>query len=144
MPDKEAKTFINPPLKKRGIFYLFRLLCILILILCGPQLIAQARLKVVDAKLNFGMVKRGTLITNKYVIKNTGAAPLIIQAVDISCSCTTASFPNQPLMPGKSDTIFVMFNTATVYGRQDREVFVRSNNADGPVKLRYKGIVLNR
>ena len=105
---------------------------------------AQPRIKVTEAKKNFGFVKRGTLVKNEYEIINAGNQPLIITDAEVSCSCTTVDFPKQPVLPGQKVIVVVSFNTATVYGRQDRVVLIGSNDPKGPVKLRYKGNVSNK
>jgi hypothetical protein len=47
----------------------------------------------------------------------------------------------QPIMPGQSGTVTLIFNTATVYGRQDRVAEIISNVPGEPVRLRYKANV---
>jgi hypothetical protein len=107
-------------------------------------MLSQARLEVKDAKKNFGFVKRGEVIKNEYEINNTGNEPLLIHDAEISCSCTTVDFPKQPILPGQKVIVTVIFNTTTVYGRQDREVYLNSNDPKSPAKLRYKGVVTNK
>ena len=97
-----------------------------------------------EAKKNFGFVKRGEIIKNDYEICNTGTSPLIITDTEISCSCTTVDFPKQPILPGQKSKITLIFNTTTVYGRQDRIVYLNSNDPKSPHKLRYKGTVSAR
>ena len=105
---------------------------------------AQPKLKVLDPKKNFGFVKKGEVVRVNYEVSNVGTTPLLITAIDIECSCTTAEFDKQPVLPGKTTTVTVIFNTQTVYDRQDRTVLIQSNDKDGPHKLRYKGVVLNK
>lgn len=106
--------------------------------------LGQAKLVISDAKKNFGFVKRGEIIRNDYEIKNAGNEPLLIKDVEIACSCTRVEFSKQPILPGEKTTVVVIFNTTTVYGRQDREVYLLSNDPKGPSKLRYKGVVMNK
>jgi len=126
-----------------GIFCFKNILAALLLVACSMGF-AQPRIKVTEAKKNFGFVKRGTLVKNEYEIVNAGDQPLIITDAEVSCSCTTVDFPKQPVLPGQKVMVVVSFNTATVYGRQDRVVLVGSNDPKGPVKLRYKGNVSNK
>lgn len=134
-------TSKNPPLTERGIFYLWLLVFVFAAILEG---FSQPRLEVKDAKRNFGFASRGEVLINKYVISNKGNAPLVISNAEVACSCTRVEFSKKPVLPGGSDTITVSFNTASVYGRQDRTVQVFSNDPAGPATLRFKAIVKNK
>jgi len=87
-------------------------------------------------------VKKGELVKIVYDISNDGNQPLLISDVEISCSCTTVDFPKQPILPNKKEKITVSFDTKTVYNRQDRVVYINSNDPNGPAKIRYKGVVL--
>lgn len=71
---------------------------------------------------------------------NTGNQPLIITDAKVECSCTTVEFPKQPVAPNQSGVVVVLFDTKTVYDRQDRIVELLSNAK--PVKIRFKGVVL--
>ena len=102
---------------------------------------SQAKLQVKNAKVNFGFAKRGDVIRNNYDVCNTGTTPLVITEAEVSCSCTSVEFSRQPLLPGQSMTLTVIFNTASVYGRQDRSVYLKSNDPRGDQQLRYKGVV---
>lgn len=93
------------------------------------------------AKKNFGFVKRGTQVKNEFEITNTGNTPLLLTGVEIACSCTTVDFSKSPVLPGQKTIVTVNFNTTTVYGRQDRVVYINSNDPESPHKLRYKGTV---
>jgi hypothetical protein len=104
---------------------------------------AQPKMEITDAKKNYGFVKRGETIKNEFEITNTGNEPLIIKDVEIACSCTTVDYPKQPVLPGQKVKVIVNFNTTTVWGRQDRVVYLNSNDPKSPHKLRYKGIVSN-
>lgn len=132
--------FKNPLGSAKGIFY-FRRFLVLGLLLFTSGVFAQPKLEITEAKKNFGFVKRGEIIRNEYEISNTGTAPLLIDEVEVSCSCTTVEFSRKPLLPGQKTKILVIFNTTTTYGRQDRVVNVLSNDPKGPHKLRYKGTV---
>lgn len=105
---------------------------------------AQAKMDIDDSKKNFGFVKKGEVVRLPYVITNKGTEPLLISNVEIECSCTTAEYDKKPLLPQQSTTLTVVFDTKSTYDRQDRVVLVRSNDPDGPHKLRYKGVVLKK
>ncbi len=119
---------------KKTLIYSFTLL----LINCGSS---QAKLEIKENKKSFGTVKRGEVVALDYVLLNAGNEPLILKSAEVSCSCTSVDFEREPIQPGKSSLIKVKFNTETVYGRQDREVIISSNNPGGDVYIRYKGNV---
>jgi hypothetical protein len=103
---------------------------------------AQAKLEIKDAKKNFGFVKKGEVVKVLYEISNAGNAPLILSDIEIGCSCTTAEYDKKPLLPAQTSTVTIIFDTKTVYDRQDRVVLLHSNDGKSPHKLRYKGVVL--
>lgn len=127
-------------MQTRGINFF---VAVLTIIFCSKGF-SQAQIKVTDAKKNFGFVKRGTLVKNEFEITNIGSAPLLINEAEVSCSCTTVEFPKKPVLPNETVSVIVNFNTASVYGRQDRIVLLHSNATNSEVKLRYKGIVSNK
>ena len=106
--------------------------------------LAQPKLEIKDAKKSFGFVKKGEVVKLNYEISNTGTEPLLINNVEVSCSCTSVEFDKKPILPGQNTLVTVIFDTKTVYDRQDRVVLVQSNDKKSPHKLRYKGIVLNK
>jgi hypothetical protein len=60
--------------------------------------------------VNFGTIKEDTDNKASFIVKNTGTKPLIIEKVDVSCGCTTASKPEKPILPGMTDKIDVVFH----------------------------------
>ena len=79
-----------------------------------------------------------------YDILNSGNAPLLLLEAEVSCSCTNVVFTKEPIAPGKSTRVQVSFETKSVYGRQDRVVFLKNNDPKGVAELHYKGHVSKR
>ena len=67
------------------------------------------------------------MVKLNYVVTNIGTVPLLLKDFEVECSCTTAEFDDKPVLPGKSTTIVVKFDTK-----------------DGYIKLRFKGNVLKK
>ena len=125
---------------KRRILFLWT-----ILLFSFPGFInAQAVLKFSDSRKNFGFVKQGKVVEMKYELTNKGNQPLIISDYKVECSCTTVSFPKDPVLPNQKAIITVSFDTKTVFDRQDRVVEIYSNSLPDPYKLRFKGVVLKK
>src|ERR1700751_3436880 len=114
----------------------------LLLVSLSYQLTAQAQLKFTDTKKNFGFVKKGESVEFIYYFTNTGNQPLVITDAKAECSCTKVTWPKEPILPGKSNSINVLFDTSPTYDRQDRVVEVISNDVKSPQKIRFKGVVL--
>lgn len=120
----------------------FRRVFCLALVLLTFILKAQPVLKFTETKKSFGFVKKGELVSLEYHFVNEGNQPLIITEAKVECSCTTVEFPKQPIAPNQSGKVIVVFDTKSVYDRQDRIVEVISNSKNSPQKIRYKGVVL--
>ena len=117
-----------------------RVFCLLCLLACSVFTKAQPTLSFKKYKENFGFVKKGEVVKMEFHFTNTGNQPLIITDAKVECSCTTVEFPKQPVAPNQSGVVVVLFDTKTVYDRQDRSVELLSNAK--PVKIRFKGVVL--
>ncbi len=77
----------------------------------------------------------------EFTFKNTGKEPLVLSNVYSSCGCTVPSWPKDPIMPGKTSTIKVKYNTSRV-GGINKTVTVISNAEENPkVELRITGNV---
>ncbi|MCD6017448.1 MAG: Lipoprotein [Bacteroidetes bacterium] len=134
MQNKSINILKNPSIF-RGVF------CFCLFVLCQISL-AQPQLKFKDPKKNFGFVKKGEVVTIEFDFTNSGNQPAIISEAKAECSCTTVDFPKQPIAPGQSAKIIVIFDTKSVYDRQDRIVEVLSNAKHPSQKIRFKGVVL--
>ena len=130
------KNILKSPSNIRGVFYL----CLFFVSYSG---FSQADLKFKDTKKSFGFVKKGELVTVKFEFTNTGNEPLLILDTKTECSCTQIDFPKTPILPNATSFIIVIFDTKTVYDRQDRVVEIISNSKNKVQKIRFKGVVLN-
>lgn len=75
---------------------------------------------------------------------NTGNEPLLVQKPKSSCGCTIPSWPNEPILPGETESIKVTYRTNRV-GNINKTVTVTSNALkNSTVVLRIKGRVLEQ
>jgi hypothetical protein len=109
--------------------------------LCPALSGAQAKLEVPEAKKSFGHVPKGEVVVLNYEIRNTGDQPLLMETSEVSCDCTKIRFSDAPILPGKTSTVQVTFDSKHAYGRQDRVVYLFSNDPKSPGKIRFKGTV---
>lgn len=145
-PVDKQDLHIKNPLDRIGrIFCLNKFIAIVILVLLVNSSFSQtAEVKINDAKQSFTTVTQGTVVKLNYVVTNIGTAPLLLKDFEVECSCTSAEFDDKPVLPGKSTTIVVKFDTKSAYERQDRVVYINCNTKDGYIKLRFKGNILKK
>lgn len=99
--------------------------------------------KIVFEKLehNYGTIVKGGDGNCVFTFTNEGNEPLILSNVRASCGCTTPSWTQKPVMPGKTGEIKVRYNTNNV-GGFTKTITVTSNAIDNPrVVLKIKGNV---
>jgi hypothetical protein len=78
---------------------------------------------------NFGKIKQGNPVTYFFEITNKSDKPIVIENASASCGCTVPEKPSQPIMPGKTDKLKVVYNAATV-GPINKDVFIKIAGID--------------
>lgn len=76
-----------------------------------------------------------------FAFKNLGDNPIVINRVRSTCGCTVPDWPREPIEPGASGEIKVIYDTSKS-GTFLKSVIVYSSAANSPVKLQIKGRVL--
>ena len=76
---------------------------------------------------DYGNIKYGGEPNCTFEFKNTGNEPLIITNAKGSCGCTVPSWPKEPIAPGKSGEIKVVFDSNGKSGAQSKRVTIVSN-----------------
>ena len=92
---------------------------------------------------DYGEIEQDSDGTWSFVFKNLGTEAIIINRVRSTCGCTVPDWPREPIEPGASGEISVIYNTATT-GTFLKSVIVYSSAANSPVKLQIKGKVYTR
>src|SRR5215203_2440748 len=64
-----------------------------------------------DSVKSVGKIKNGEKVQISFRFKNTGTKQLVITSVIVSCGCTVADKPDQPIAPGEEGTIKAEFNS---------------------------------
>ena len=96
---------------------------------------------------DFGTLKEGDIVNCVFNFTNTGNEPLIVENVEQPCGCTIPSWTKQPVMPGQSGVIKVIFNSKERPGIFRKTLAIKTNV---PVKkgddlmLMIKGNVLTK
>jgi hypothetical protein len=99
-------------------------------------------LKFTETKHNFGYLQKGDIDTLSYPFVNDGGQPLIFTDSKVECNCTKVILPKDPVEPGGSGVVTVIYDSKGAYGIQDRKVVIISNSKSGEETLHFKGEVL--
>ena len=91
---------------------------------------------------DFGKIKEGEVVSHKFMFKNTGDKPLLVENVKPSCGCTTPDWTKEEVAPGKEGFVAVEFNSAGKSGQQTKTVNVTLNTAERNVVLTFSGEVV--
>ncbi len=99
------------------------------------------KIEFIKTEHDYGSIQKGANGDCEFTFKNIGTEPLILSSVKASCGCTTPNYSKEPIMPGKTGSIKVHYNTNNI-GGFNKTVTVNSNAANNPrVILRVKGSV---
>ena len=91
---------------------------------------------------DYGTIKEGDgPVTCSFEFANTGKKPLIIERIITSCDCATSTWDKEPLAPGASSNIKVIFNPSQRPGKIDKTITVYSNAETATVVLQIRGFV---
>jgi hypothetical protein len=89
---------------------------------------------------DFGDIYQGDRVEHVFSFKNTGTDELVLTNVHVTCGCTVPDWPRDPISPGQSAEITVVFNSAGKMGRQNKTITVVSNAVNA---TEYINIVTN-
>lgn len=90
---------------------------------------------------DFGKIKDGEKVIYDFEFKNSGSTPLIIKDATATCGCTVPEFPREPIAPGASAKISVVFNSAGKTGLQDKIITITANTIPAQNTLHLIGEV---
>lgn len=76
---------------------------------------------------DFGPITQGEKVSHAFTFKNTGNKNLIISGASGSCGCTVPEWPKEPIKPGQSGKIDVVFNSEGKSGIMDKTVTIITN-----------------
>lgn len=95
-----------------------------------------------ETELNFGSIKQGQKVEHSFKFKNTGEGDLVITDAKGSCGCTVPTYPEDPIKPGGSGVIEVVFDSDGKSGEQNKTVTLTANTSPTATVLTLKGTVV--
>ena len=93
-----------------------------------------------QSEKNFGNIPLNEKREHIFMLVNTGYRPLVIYDVVTSCGCTKAEYGKEPVRPGETLELKVIYN-AEDKGRFRKNLTVYCNAEDSPLKLTVVGVV---
>lgn len=99
-------------------------------------------MKFVEETYDFGKIKDGEKVSYDFIFKNEGKTPLIIKDATATCGCTVPEWPKEPVAPGQSGKISVVFNSAGKSGLQDKIVTITANTVPAQTQIHLVGEII--
>jgi len=119
--------------------YLFPLIVGILLLLSActglevtPESISEEgpRLSITEPVYDFGYAGPGMQVRHTFSIINSGTQPLVISGVNSDCGCTVTLLPGKKILPGKSGSVQVSFETRKYEGKQKKNVILNTNDIE--------------
>jgi hypothetical protein len=76
---------------------------------------------------NFGEITQGEKVEYAFKFTNTGKKDLLIQNAVSSCGCTVPEWPREPVKPGESGYLKVVFDSHGKEGYTEKEISIKAN-----------------
>lgn len=106
---------------------------------------AQAVIKFDKTSHNYGKFTEDKPQTCVFKFTNTGNEPLVIHQAFASCGCTVPTFTKEPIAPGKTGEIKVVYNgKGKLPGHFKKTVSVRSNATNALVRVYIEGDMVEK
>lgn len=124
-----------------------RVLLPVVLLLIGSFTYAQKSATITSEiqTYDFGFIAEAEgLATYRFIIKNTGAAPLVIHRITASCGCMQPEWRKEPVAPGSTGEVKVSYNPKGRPGPFYKSIAIHSNAGNERFILYIKGTVKNR
>lgn len=104
----------------------------------------KAALQFAQQVWGFGAIKEADgVVSHAFEFTNQGSTPVVIEAVNVSCGCTTPEYSREPVRPGAKGVITIRYNPERRPGSFRKEVTVQSSGGERNV-LTITGEVMPR
>lgn len=90
---------------------------------------------------DFGTIEQDSKNTQVFKFTNTGKEPLIISNATGSCGCTVPNYPRNPIAPGETGEIEVVYSPGKQVNQQTKTVSITANTEPATTVLRIKANV---
>lgn len=98
-------------------------------------------LKFEDTTFDFGEIKQDSENKKVFTFTNTGSEPLIIENAKGSCGCTVPNYPKEPVAPGETGEIEVVYKPGKQKNAQSKTITITANTQPANTILTIKANV---
>jgi len=95
-----------------------------------------------EEAFDFGTITQGEKVNHVFKFTNTGESDLVIVSAKGSCGCTVPEWPKEPISPGESGDIQVIFSSEGKKGKQHKRVSIIANTEPATSVIAIKGEIL--
>lgn len=95
-----------------------------------------------ETSFNFGDIKEGVKAKHTFEFTNTGTVPLVIKKAKGSCGCTVPTYSSEPVAPGETGKIDVVFDSSGRPGKISKYVTITANTEPTHTKITLGGKVI--
>ena len=95
-----------------------------------------------ETVFDFGKIKEGEKVEHIFKFKNTGAKDLRLLYSNTTCGCTVPDFSKEPIPPGGSGIVKVVFDSKGKKMAQNKKVKIYTNTYPNMTVLTLKGYVI--
>jgi len=92
----------------------------------------------------FGTIAEGEKVSYSFQFSNVGNADLIITGASGSCGCTVPEYSKEPVSPGKTGVINVIFDSSGKEGHQNKTVTIVANTIPNSKVITITGEVIKK
>jgi len=99
-------------------------------------------IKFTESEFNYGKIIQGEKVSHTFTFANEGKSNLVIVSAKASCGCTVAQPPKDPIPPGATGKIDVVFDSNGKSGMVSKSITVLTNCEPNTVILTIGGEVI--
>jgi len=103
----------------------------------------RARIKFDTTYYDFGNLVEGEKVVYIFKFKNIGTANLIVEDAYSTCGCTVPSYSKDPIAPGETGRIEVLFDSSGKHGVQYKTIGLKLNTKRKERSLNIRANVID-
>jgi hypothetical protein len=95
-----------------------------------------------DMLYDLGEVVQGQTATHTFTVTNKGLIPLELTDAKASCGCTIPEYSNDPILPGETGQVTVVFDSSKKLGKFHQGIVVYNNTINRRSIIYVRGTVI--